>query len=250
MNDDGLPLEEFIQALTAQLDRAQEAMAMKARRLPLTFAVKDLTIDLRTHVGMAGSVVHIKPAGPGDTEASVLHLAVTTITRPMVEENTPELESEKSPSVEEVLGDQLGRDELRRLEWAGIRNVSQLRELQKEVGTSAIGRVSQLPIDRLRSALAAASQPHVSRVVAEPGIGEPAGDAAIPPPLRIRGWNLRDGVEPSVRIDGRPAAILHSTDTELLVQPEAHTPAGMLDVEVAPGLAVATSFELEEASGT
>jgi len=47
-----VPIEDFVQALQAQLDRAQRAMHTKARNLnlPLTFAVKDISIDLRTHV--------------------------------------------------------------------------------------------------------------------------------------------------------------------------------------------------------
>jgi len=242
MDDQGLPLEQFIQALTSQLDRAQETMALKARAgLPLTFAVKDLTIDLRTHVGMSGSVVHIRPAGPGDSEASVIHLALTTITRPMMEENTPSLDAEKGPSVQEALGDKLGEDEVRRLEWAGIRSVSQLRELQKQTGTVVIGRVSLLPVDRLRAALAAAAAPHVSQIVAAPHNGE---DGASAPPLRIHGWNLRDGGVPAVRIGGRPATVLHATETELLVQPEAHADAGTVEVETAPGLSTAASFDL------
>jgi len=51
----GVPIEQFIQALTTQLDRAQNAMALKAENLdlPLTFAVKDLSLDLRTHVEVA-----------------------------------------------------------------------------------------------------------------------------------------------------------------------------------------------------
>jgi hypothetical protein len=244
MDEPGLPLEQFIQALTSQLDRAQETMALKARAgMPLTFAVKDLSIDLRTHVGMSGSVVQIRPAGPGDTEASVLHLSITTITRPMIEENTQALETEKGPSVQELLGDKLGADELRRLEWAGIRSVNQLRELQRDTGAEVIGRVSQLPIDRLRAALAAAAAPHVSNVVAEPGGSVTPGAA---PPLRIRGWNLRDGGEPQVHIAGRPATVLHASDTELLVQPDEHVGAGTLEVRTAPDLAVAASFDVTE----
>jgi hypothetical protein len=247
MDEPGLPLEQFIQALTSQLDRAQETMALKARAgLPLTFAVKDLTIDLRTHVGMSGSVVHIRPAGPGDAEASVIHLSLTTITRPMIEENTQSLESEKGPSVQEAFGDKLGADELRRLEWAGIRSVSQLRELQKDTGAEVIGRVSQLPIDRLRAALAAAAAPHVSHVVAAPDDGAVPAAPGAPPPLRIRGWNLRDGGEPQVSIAGRPAAVLQASDTELLVQPDEHVAAGTLEVRTTPDLSVAASFDLTE----
>ena len=61
----GLPIEQFIQALTSQLDRVQSSMALKMHAgLPLTFAVKDLTLDLRAHVEMAGSVVRIGRPSP------------------------------------------------------------------------------------------------------------------------------------------------------------------------------------------
>ena len=47
-----MPFDLFIQALTEQLDKAQAAMAIKARvgKLPLTFAVKDVSLDLRAFV--------------------------------------------------------------------------------------------------------------------------------------------------------------------------------------------------------
>ena len=60
-----LPLEHFIQAVQSQLDKAQAAMAMKARNLnlPLTFAIKDITLDLRAHVEFARNEIRIRPAG-------------------------------------------------------------------------------------------------------------------------------------------------------------------------------------------
>ena len=170
MDDAGLPLEHFIQALTSQLDRAQATMALKARAgLPLTFAVKDLTLDLRTHVEMVGSVVRLRPAGPGDRDASTLHVSLTTITRPMIEENTSQVlaTSPDEPSIKDVLGADVTDEEQRRLEWAGVYTVSQLRDVEQHSGAEAIERVSQLDVGRLRRALQMADQPYVSRVVAE-----------------------------------------------------------------------------------
>ena len=54
------PVEEFLQALTAQLDRAQDTLALKVRAgRPLTWALKDLAIDLRVflEVDSAGRVL-------------------------------------------------------------------------------------------------------------------------------------------------------------------------------------------------
>ena len=47
MQQAGVPFDLFIQALTEQLDKAQASMALKARfaKLPMTFAVKDVSLD-------------------------------------------------------------------------------------------------------------------------------------------------------------------------------------------------------------
>src|SRR6185503_5085908 len=130
--DNSVPIERFIQALQTQLDRAQAAMALKAENLdlPLTFAVKDLSLDLRTHVEVVRSEVHIRPAGPGDRDASTLHLALTTITRPMIKENAKSMSIDPDePSLKEAVGDQLTDEEQKRLEWAGVHTVAQLKKI-------------------------------------------------------------------------------------------------------------------------
>jgi hypothetical protein len=226
MSDDDaeLPIEHFIQALTSQLDRAQETMALKARAgMPLTFAVKDLQLELRAHVGMRGNVVRIRPAGPGDGAASVINLSLTTITRPMIEENTTPLAGRSDePSLKEAFGDEISEEEQRRLEWAGIRSVSQLRDLERDSGEAAIERVSELPVGRLRAALAAASRPRVREVVPDRGAGGPL--------LRIRGLNLMNGAEPEVRVGDAPATVIEASARELVVRPLSDEPSGTVEV--------------------
>jgi hypothetical protein len=232
-HDDGLPIEEFIQALTSQLDRAQATMRIKARfGLPLTFAVKDISIDLRAHIEMVQSQVRIRPAGPNDGEASIVHLALTTITRPMIEENTFQMEPDE-PSLKEVLGDDVSDEERRRLEWAGIHSVSQLRELQQQSGEHVIEQVVQIPAMRLRAALERASRPHVSRIV-------PEADARI----RIHGRNLMQETSPTVRVGGEPVTVLQASAKEIVVAPLAHQMSGTLSVETAPGLMAEMAFDL------
>lgn len=251
--DEGLPLEHFIQAVTSQLDRAQETMALKAKAgLRLTFAVKDLTLDLRTHVEMAGAEVRIRPAGPGEGDTSVLHLALTTITRPMIEENTVATALDPDePTLEDVLPE-TSEDDRRRLEWAGIRTVSQLRDVQRSGGMEAIRRVSTLPVDRLRAALTRASQPQVSAVLpVHPGAhGDASGGAegygpAEPPLLRIRGRNLVGERPPRVRIDGQSTHVIDANERELVVRPRAGLIGGLLEVETAPGEVASTTFSFE-----
>jgi len=238
-HDTGLPIEHFVQALTSQLDRAQSALALKARAgLPLTFAVKDVSLDLRAHVEMSGSVVRLRPAEPGETDASVLHLSLTTITKPMIEENSVELSAKADePSLKEALGPDITDDERRRLEWAGVYNLSQLQALERQAGPDAIGRVAELPVDRLRRALSLAAAPRILRVtpVAPPGSGGNGRPAAEPPLLHVHGVNLIGEREPIVRIRGEQVPVLRAADNELLVKPAATELAGTLSVQTRPG---------------
>ncbi len=241
--DTGLPVEQFIQALTSQLDRAQDAMALKAHVRPLTFAVKDLTLDLRAHFGMTGSVVHITPAGPGDTSASTLHLSLTSITRPMMEENTPQLAvGPEEPTLQEALGDELTPEERRRLEWAGIHTLSQFRELQTRSGEGAIEQVASIPASRLKAALERATSPYVDTITRVP-----QEDSSAPPLLTVRGRNFVQGEAPDIRIGGEPARVVSVNPREILLAPQLHQLRGDLTIQTAPGRMARTRLNFGEA---
>ncbi|HEY9227120.1 MAG TPA: hypothetical protein VIP11_10765 [Gemmatimonadaceae bacterium] len=276
-DEPGLPIEQFIQAITSQLDRAQTALALKARAgIPLTFAVKDLTLDLRAHIDMTGSVVRIRPAGPGDVGGSMLRIALTTITRPTIEENTPKFAlAADEPGLREAVGDQLNEDELRRLEWAGVRTVSQLADLEQHAGSNELERVAQVPALRLRAALEQASRPFVNRVSTfeppvshhDPERSEGEGSAlpssegrrfelltprdnvpaTKPALLRIDGHNLVRDVIPKVRIGGEAVPVLQATKRSLVIAPLAHQMGGTIEIETSPGVVV--SHELASRGG-
>jgi len=154
MQQAGVPFDLFIQALTEQLDKAQASMALKARfaKLPMTFAVKDVSLDLRAFVQVIDDDVWVRPAGPGDVAASSIKLALTTITRPMIEENAVTYQAEDPKfSLREALGDRINDDEQRRLERIGVRSIGQLNELRLAAGVhleAPLLRSGMLPMIR------------------------------------------------------------------------------------------------------
>ena len=240
-----LRLEDFIQAVQSQLDNAQAAMAVKARNanLPLTFAIKDINLDLRAHVEFADSEIRIRPASAGEVEASLFHLVFTTIPRPAIEENARSFADDSDDdSLDHVA--ELSHEDRKRLEWAGVRTVKQLQQAEEHNRVGALNRVTNLPLDRLRAALTRVSAPEVRRV--EPvGADEPGINPAGPPLLRVIGRNLvRQGVLPRVQISGRPVAILKSSADELLVAPDHQQWAGELSIAPGPQHATAMSFDL------
>lgn len=237
-----LPLEHFIQAVQSQLDNAQTAMAVKAQNLnlPLTFAIKDISMDLRAHVEFSRAEIRIRPAGPNDKEASSFHLVFTAITKPMIDENAVAFSEEQDDRSIDELHEDLSDEERRRLSWVGVRTVSKLRELQQRGGERTVNRVTSLPVDRLRRALERASNPLLEQVLPVRGSGD--GPLRM---LSLRGRNLvGDNGLPNVRIGGEPVAVLRASADELLVAPLAHQMAGMLEVLPSPQTRTALNFDL------
>lgn len=176
------PIEEFLEAITAQLDKTQDALRLKSVNRPLTFALKDFNLDLQVFVEMdEQGQIRFRPSRPNETGSSTVNIGFTTITRPMIEENTVSMELTKSPTLEEV---GLKPDERRQLERLGVRNAAQLRRLESQAGDSNLSRMSGVNITRLRQALQM-GRPHISHIDVEnePVINNQSGnhvDASTP----------------------------------------------------------------------
>lgn len=217
LRDSGVPFDLFIQALTEQLDKAQAAMAIKARvgKLPLTFAVKEVSMDLRAFVQMIDDDVYLRPAGPGESEASTIKLALTTITKPMIEENAVDFKAEDPKfNLREALGDSISEDDQRRLERIGVRTITQLNELKQSAGTDVIARLSRMPVNRLQQALMNAAAPRVTRV--ERG---DARDARASQRVHVSAPALRAGRLPLVRAAGEAVPVIESDEGRLVLAP-------------------------------
>ena len=220
MQESGVPFDLFIQALTEQLDKAQASMALKARfaKLPMTFAVRDVSLDLRAFVRIVDDEVWVRPAGPGDVAASSIKLALTTITRPMIEENAITFHTEDPKfSLREALGDRINADEQRRLERIGVRSIGQLNELRQAAGADVVARLARMPVNRLQQAMLAASAPRVTRVAPD--------DAAAygqPTHVYVEAPLLRSGAVPAIRAGGMAVQVVRAQAQSLVLQPLAH----------------------------
>lgn len=215
LTERGVPLDLFIQALTEQLDKAQAAMAIKARlgKLPLTFAVKDISLDLRAFVNLMEDDIYLRPAGPGETEASTVKLQLTTVTKSMVDENSVDYSAQRPRfSLREALGDKISEDEQRSLERIGVRTVEQLNELKEQAGTDVIARLSRMPVNRLQQALLRAAAPRVTRV-------ESGRDAKTPNRIHLSAPGLRAGRLPRVRAAGEAVAVVSAEDNGIVLAP-------------------------------
>lgn len=254
VQDAGVPFDVFIQALTEQLDKAQASMALKARvgKLPMTFAVKDVSLDLHAFVRLVDDDVYVRPAGPGEAGASSIKLALTTITKPMIEENAMSFHAEDPKfSLREALGERISSEDRRSLERIGVRSIGQLNELRQAAGADVVARLARMPVNRLQQAMLAASAPRVMRVetVAEHSPATlPVGQMpsapgsrptipAIPLPSRVHleAPLLRNGRLPTVRAGGAPVPVVRAQDQSLVLQPLAHQMGCVAEVDFGDG---------------
>lgn len=217
VQDAGIPFDLFIQSLTEQLDKAQASMAIKARlgKLPLTFAVKEVSLDLRAFVQLIDDDVYLRPAGPGESEASSIKLQLTTITKPMIDENAVDYSAEDPKfNLKEALGDQISDEEQRRLERIGVRTVQQLNELKEKAGTDVIARLSRMPVNRLQQALMRAAAPRVTKV--------DHGDSVdAQRRVHLAAPGLRPGRLPLVRAAGQSVPVVAAQDGGIVLAPMA-----------------------------
>lgn len=171
-------VEDFINAITTQLDRVQDALRLKAVNRPLTYALKDIALDLQVFVEVdAQGNVRFRSSGANETGASTIRLGFTTITKPMIEENTVSLAMTKSPNLEDI---GLVAEDKRRLEQLGVRNVAQLEELRRSTNTTTVSNLTGIPVESLRRALML-GKPKITQVVPET-LPKPAPKPAPKPP--------------------------------------------------------------------
>lgn len=243
-SNSAVALEDFIQAVQAQLDTAQTRMTLKAQndRLPLTFAIRDISMDLKAHVELAQGEVRIRPAGPADADPTVLHLVFTAITRPMIEENAVQLAVDDADDVPlSALGDELDEDERRRLEGIGVRTVSKLNEMRDRGLGGSVGRITRLPLDKLENVLSRATRPMVDDIEST---DDASGSDELRQRLRVKGKNLlRGGVPPQVSIGGRPVSVVRASDTEIVLAPALDQMAGQMSLSHDPRSATDLWFD-------
>ena len=93
-------MEDFLEAIASQLDRAQDALAFKAINRPLTYAIRDFAMALQVFVDLdQEGNVRLRASGPNEVGASTVNIGFTTVTRPMIEENTISLAQTRAPSL-------------------------------------------------------------------------------------------------------------------------------------------------------
>jgi hypothetical protein len=121
-------LEDFVDSLVVELDKTRETLAVKAINKPLTYTVKELSLDLNIFPTYDGDTVRFTTAQPGQQGASKVSIQLGSITDQQVRATTKVPEA-SAVSIDDIPVDKTTKKELRKL---GVSSVDDLKRVEKK----------------------------------------------------------------------------------------------------------------------
>lgn len=205
-------LEEFVDSLVVELDKTRETLAVKAINKPLSYTVRELSMDLNIFPVYNGDQVSFITAQPGQQGASKVTIQLGTITDQQVRATTKVPGAKNDVDIAEVNVDARTRRQLRKF---GVNSASDLKQIEQR--NVDLRKASENTIDYVQLA----NQIEKSRRGQRPprvhaASLEREGDRAV---LSLRGENLAvdPRFEPVAVVNQRLAQVLSSSEQEIRI---------------------------------
>ncbi|NMH88787.1 hypothetical protein [Flavivirga algicola] len=123
-------LESFLDSLIVELDKARETLAIKAINKPLTYAVKDVNLEMQLFPSFDGDNVSFITAQPGQEGASKIAIQLGSITDQQIRKTTKEPTTTQDVSIDLI--DEIDTDTKNTLRKIGVTSVNDLDKIQKK----------------------------------------------------------------------------------------------------------------------
>ncbi len=210
-------LEAFLNSMIYELDRANQALAVKQDNVKLTYTVQDLSVTLQVFPQYDGDRVRFLTAQPGEEGASAMTFKLGSIRDTQIKEITRRPPTRDDVPLDDV---ELPEEERKALKHLGINTAEELRRTveEKRVDIEQVTdrRVSYRNLAEIlnRSRRQGIQAPRVRSV----NLSAPAyetGEAL----LSVHGENLRvdpedgdeQGVFPFALLDGAPLQVVKAS---------------------------------------
>ncbi len=135
-------LESFIDALVVELDKARETLSFKAINNPLSYSVKDMSLDLQIFPTFDGNEVQFKTATTGEEGASTLAIKLSSITDRQVRETSKELPSQADIKLENMNVDDDTKRELRKIGVTSVNDLEKITNKNVDIEPVTKGKVN------------------------------------------------------------------------------------------------------------
>lgn len=122
-------LEQFLDSLILELDKAQDTLALKGLTRKLTYTVKDVGLDLNIFPVLEDGKVKFQMAKPGETGGSRISFQLGSITDRQIRENANEPPSKDDLELDAL--DDVDEDVKESLRKVGVTSTRDLEKLDK-----------------------------------------------------------------------------------------------------------------------
>lgn len=233
-------LESFLDSLVIELDKAQDTLAVKGVNRPLSYSVKELSLDLHVFPTFDGKAVKFRAAESGDTGASKISFQLGSITSEQIRRTTARPITRDDLSIEEVEG--LDEDVKRSLRKHGVTSTRDLKSLEeRNVDLDEVLRDQpehkKTSYKNLANIINKARRQRLSPRVSQVSLAKQAGATV----LEIEGSNLavvdNPDVFPVAALDGKKVPVIGASDRHIQVQvdpQQLRTPATQLQIALDP----------------
>jgi len=209
-------LEDFVDSLVVELDKTRETLAVKAINKPLSYTVKDLSLDLNIFPSYDGDKVKFLTAQPGQTGASKVTIQLGSITDQQVRATSKPPPANTDINIDDIPVDAATRKQLRKI---GVSSIDDLQQIAKK--NVDLKKVSDNEIDysalanQIQKARRNQSPPQISGISL-------SMDEDSRPFLLIKGRNLAvdPKFDPVAVVNQNLAEVMSRSDTEMKVRIE------------------------------
>lgn len=203
MRNEPWRLESFVDSLVVELDRARETLAVKSVNRPLSYAVKDLALDLQIFPTFEGNDVRFRTAEPGQEGYSTITLQLSSITDQQIRATSKPPPGRDDVSIEQAPIDPDAMQRLRRLGVRSVNDIEKLEERNIDLQSATGGAVDYTKLaNMIRQARRGKMPPSVC--------GASIDATTEGPVLRVHGANL------SVSEDHEPVAVVNDRLAQVL----------------------------------
>jgi hypothetical protein len=207
-------LEDFVDSLVVELDKTRETLAIKAINKPLTYTVKDMSLDLNTFPSYDGEQIRFITAQPGEQGASKVTIQLGSITDQQVRATTKIPGNKNDLKINDI---DVDKDTKRKLRKMGVNSVDDLKQIENK--NVDIEKASDDTIDykKLANQIQKSKRNQFPPVVKSVSLSL---DEDNIPYLLIRGKNLaiHPRFKPVAVINQTLAEVLSSDENELKIQ--------------------------------
>ena len=177
-------LEDFVDSLVVELDKTRETLAVKAVNKPLSYSVKEVSLDLQTFPSYDGDQVRFVTAQPGQEGASKITIQLNSITDQQVRATSKMPGARSDIPIERIPVDKATKKTLRKLGVQSVDDLEQLRQRNVDLDSVGNGDIDYTSLNKqIQKSRRNQTPPMVTAVSL-------AVDEEDRPVLRIEGANL------------------------------------------------------------